>query len=352
MTAPDRQRQQAKYAAFLLLILLLFTRFAPAATPGETSPDWLPGLLEKEKITIVVTDSGLGGLSVVADAAVKFRQHPVFRDVNLVFVNALFRDHGGYNSLQSRSEKLAVFSSALKSMEERYEPDLILVACNTLSVLVPDTPFAMASSTPVVGIVENGVNQIAEQLLGQSAGKNIMFATQTTVDEGTHIARLLDRGIGGEQIVAQACPQLTMYIEQGYDSMETELLIDAYVDEALSGMGEIDGPLTVSFNCTHFGYSLASWKLAFESRGVEVAAYLDPNTQMVDFLLPESMWQRFPRSEVSVTAVSMIDIPAASIESIGRYLHSVSPDTERALREIQIRPDLFEWQSLVAGAGD
>lgn len=352
MTDLNRQRRQLLAAAFLLLALSFFTTSILAAVQGESAPEWLPGLLDKDEITIVVTDSGLGGLSVLADAAVKFQRHPVFRKVNLVFFNALFRDRGGYNSLKTREEKLAVFSSALQSMQDRYEPDLILVACNTLSVLVPETAFAHTSSTPVAGIVESGVNQVAEHLLGEPGGTNIMFATQTTVDEGTHKAQLLELGIGEEQFVAQSCPQLTLYIEQGYDSMETELLIDAYVDEALSGMGGAEGPLTVSFNCTHFGYSLASWKLAFESRGVEVAAYLDPNTQMVDFLLPESMSQRFPRSEVVVTAVSMIDIPAASMDSIGRYLRSVSPETEQAFREIRIQPGLFEWQSLVAGPGD
>lgn len=343
-------RRLTGFWLFSLLWLSLF--ISPAIAMDQATPEWLPGLLEKERITIVVTDSGLGGLSVVADATVKFQQHPVFREVELVFVNALFREQGGYNSLQTREEKLAVFSSALQGMQDRYQPDLILVACNTLSVLVPDTEFAKTSSTPVSGIVESGVKQIADQLQGHPTGRNILFATQTTVDEGTHKAQLLDLGIGEDQVIPQSCPQLSMYIEQGYDSMETELLIDAYVDEALSGMGETEGPLTVSFNCTHFGYSLASWKLAFDSRGVEVAAYLDPNMQMVDFLLPESLWQRFPQSEVAVTAVSMLEIPHASIDSIGRYLESVSPATERALREIQVEPALFEWRSLVAGAGN
>lgn len=340
-----------RFAKQLLLTLLLFACAATnAAAQEKVVPEWLPDLLEKEQISIVVTDSGLGGLSVLADAAEKFRQYPVFKKVDLVFVNALFRDHGGYNSLQSRGEKLAVFSSALQSMQDRYQPDLILVACNTLSVLVPDTQFAQTSSTPVAGIVEMGVEQIAAYLQDEPATRNIIFATQTTVDEGMHKERLLALGIGQEQVLAQSCPQLSMYIEQGYDGMDTEMLVDAYVDEALSQAGEISGPLTVSFNCTHFGYALASWKLAFESRGVEVEAYLDPNTRMVDFLLPQDMRQRFPRSDVSVRSVSMVAIPEASMESIGRYLHEVSPQTETALRNVEMQPDLFEWRSLVTGA--
>jgi len=332
----------------LILALLVFSVVSThAVAQAGKSPEWLPALLDKEIITIVITDSGLGGLSVVADAAVKFQQNPVFKEVNLVFVNALFSDQGGYNSLQTREEKLKVFSSALQSMQDRFSPDIILVACNTLSVLIPDTEFAANSSVPVVGIVENGVEQIAEQLKDKPEGRNIIFATQTTVDEATHKNQLLELGIKDEQIVAQSCPQLTLYIEQGYDSMYTEMLIDAYVDEALTGLSETDGPLSVSFNCTHFGYSMDFWQKAFASRGVEVSAYLDPNTKMIDFLLPVSLQNRYQQSEVELKVVSMIDIPADRQDSIGRYLHSISPTAETALREYELIPDLFEWRGLV-----
>lgn len=333
-----------------VLVLFFVMLWAPVLAQAEAGEGWLPALLAKDSITIVVTDSGLGGLSVVADAAEKFSRDAVFSKVNLVFVNALFSGQGGYNSLQTRDEKLEVFSSALEHMQARYAPDIILVACNTLSVLIPDTAFVRTSSVPVVGIVEDGVEQIASQLRRSPAARNIIFATQTTVDEGSHKDALLDLGFSDEQVVTEACPQLTLYIEQGFDSMDTELLIDAYVDEALSGMGATDGPLSVSFNCTHFGYSMDFWVKAFASRGIEVNAWLDPNTRMVDFLLPAGLQHRFPAAEVTVKVVSMIEIPQQSRDSIGRWLHGVSPVTEAALRNYDRVPDLFEWRHPVNGA--
>jgi len=334
-----------------VLLLLFVILSAPLAARAEPAPDWLPALLQKDSITIVVTDSGLGGLSVVADAAEKFGSHPVFRKVDLVFVNALFSDQGGYNSLRTRDAKLRVFSNALQSMQDRYAPDIILVACNTLSVLIPDTEFVHSSKVPVVGIVEDGVEQIAEQLRTSPDARNIIFATQTTVDEGAHKDALLDLGFNDSQVVTEACPQLTLYIEQGFDSMDTELLIDAYVDDALSRMGATDGPLSVSFNCTHFGYSMDFWIKAFASRGVEVSAWLDPNTRMVDFLLPANLQQRFPAAKVSVRVVSMTGIPEQSRDSIGRWLHTVSPITENALQHYEHEPDLFDWRVPASGAG-
>jgi len=142
---------------------------------------------------------------VLADAAEKFSKQHTFKQVNLVFVNALFSDQFGYNGLQTRAEKLMVFSSALQSTQDRYAPDIILVACNTLSVLVPDTAFAKASSVSVVGIVEEGVEQIAEQLSDKPSARNIIFATKTTVDEGTHKNLLLEQGFTDAQIMTLTC---------------------------------------------------------------------------------------------------------------------------------------------------
>jgi len=333
----------------LCLLSLVFTSLPVAAEPG-TTPEWLPALLKKESITIVITDSGLGGLSVVADAAEKFSKHPTFKRVNLVFVNALFSDQFGYNGLQTRGEKLKVFSSALQSMQDGYAPDIILVACNTLSVLIPDTEFVKTSEVPVVGIIADGVEQIAEQLGDNPSARNIIFATKTTVDEGTHKKLLLEQGFTDAQVITQSCPQLTLHIEQGYDSEYTEMLIDAYVDEALSRMSDTGGPLSVSFNCTHFGYSLDFWKLAFSSRGVEVAAFLDPNKMMIDFMLPETLQKRYPQSDVSVKVVSMIEIPQDRQDSIGRWLHAVSPVTETALYDYELNAELFEWRDLASGS--
>ena len=335
-----------RYLALLLTVLL-----AACVQTGDKK-DWLPGLLQKDSLTIVLTDSGLGGLSVVADAAVKFQERKQYQQVNLVFANALFSDSAGYNALPTREEKLAVFSSALQAMQDGFQPDIILVACNTLSVLAPDTEFAKTSGVPVVGIIEDGVEQIAGQLRANPAARNILFATQGTVDDATHASQLAQLGFGDQRLVMQACPQLSLYIEQGYDSMYTEMLIDAYVDEALSKIGDTGGPLSVSFNCTHFGYSLELWQRAFASRGIEVTAYLDPNTQMVDFLLPEGRKPRFEEPEVTVKVVSMVDIPEDRQASIGRYLQSVSPVTATALSQFELRDDLFEWRSLTTAKLD
>jgi len=97
--------------------------------------------LGKEEITVVITDSGLGGLSVMDDVARKLKISGCFKKVNLIFANALFNANTGYNALQTRAEKINQFSNVLTGIEQHFKPDVILIACNTLSVLYKETEF-------------------------------------------------------------------------------------------------------------------------------------------------------------------------------------------------------------------
>ena len=336
----------------ILTCALTLTLAATGATACSRAPDADPwaALRAKDAITIAITDSGLGGLSVVADAERKLREHGDFDEVDLVFCNALFAPGVGYNALTDRDEKVRVFSRALQGLQDHYAPDVILIACNTLSVIYDDTEFAATTATPVVGIVEGGVDLIAERLLARDDARAILFATRTTVEEDSHRKALAGRGIARERLVAQACPELASYIEQGFDGAETAFLIDAYVADALTILPEGQGPLYVSLNCTHYGYALAAWRGAFAARGLELAGVLNPNTTMIDFLLPDVPRDRSTPAAVTVSAVSMVEIAEDRRASLGRYLRERSPATADALDAYDLVPDLFEWRDVTEGA--
>ena len=304
---------------------------------------------KKDSVTIAVTDSGLGGLSIAAEAAERLRRANVFKRVNLHFYNALFSAEGGYNSLKTREEKILVFDSALRSLEKNYHPDLILIGCNTLSTLYEDTKFSNKTAIPVVGIIDSGVELIEKSLMASPEAKVIIFGTQTTVEEATYQKRLVEGGIKPERIITQACPELESFIERGWSSDETEMLISAYVDEALQKIKEGQKPLHVSLNCTHYGYALDSWKEAFSSIGIKPLSFLNPNARMIDFILQTEKRNRFPGTEMTVSVVSMVEISPERIDSIGSWLERVSPRTAEALEKYELKPDLFEWKKFVKG---
>lgn len=283
----------------------------------------------------------------MAEAASRLKAARTFKSVNLVFFNALFSNDSGYNSLKTRGEKIAVFNSALESLAAQYKPDVILVGCNTLSVITAETLFARTTKIPVLDIVEPGVDLIVEDLIGNPDTSVIIFGTETTIAEGEHKKRLLEWGLAGERLVTQACPELAGYIEKTPAGEDTALLIESFVDEALAKFKNGFSRLLVSLNCTHFGYSMELWRKAFDSRRVPSFTIIDPNALLAMKLISREKVKRYEATTISVQVVSMVEIGGEKIEALGGWLRKISPETAEAFTRYELKKDLFEWKRFI-----
>jgi glutamate racemase len=341
-----------RLAVALLGCLALLSLSTRALTGAEHALIRLPSqdrmtIPSKDELTILVTDSGLGGLSIMAEAASRMKQAGVAQKVHLVFVNALFSNESGYNSLRTRDEKIRVFDRALQSMERMVQPDAIVIGCNTLSALYDETTFAKTTRLPVVRIIDPGVSMFRRALEQHPDASLILFGTETTIGEGTHKKALAAGGIAGDRIHSKACPELASYIENNWQGDETGFVIASYVDESLAALHDPKPPVYAGLVCTHYGYAQKLWETAFRESGVRLLGTLNPNTALVDLLLSAQAAGRFTRTEIDARVISMVEISAAKRKSLGGWLERVSPEVAAALARYQLRPDLFEWRSLV-----
>jgi glutamate racemase len=307
-------------------------------TIGQGNND-LRQLFNNEEITVVITDSGLGGLSVMDNIAKKMRGSKCFKKVNLIFVNALFDINAGYNALKTREEKIKIFSNVLEGIEKHYHPDVIMIACNTLSVVYKETDFVRNSKTPVLGIVEPGVRLIEKKLASDNNSDVIILGTETTIEEGSHRKALLEKKIADERIITMACPQLQSYIEQDPAGEETEMLISAYLNEALEKLPVKHGDVFISLNCSHFGYSTDLWKKAFSKTPYKLGGILDPNLIMGDRLMDDSILKRFPDTKISYQVVSKVEL--LNEKAMFNIFRVVSPELAEALKNYSTIIDLF-----------
>lgn len=298
-------------------------------------------LSKKQDVTILVTDSGLGGLSVAAELAARLPESGVFRQARIVFYNALF-DKTGYNGLDSEAEKVRIFNAVLKAMNKKYRPDILLIACNTLSVLYDLTAFSRQAPFPTVGIVETGVDLISRQFEKTPEATVIIFGTKTTIESEAHKKALMARDIPAERIVGQACHKLAGAIERGVDSEETVGYIHQFVREALTQVKDTDHLIFGSFNCTHYGYARKQFAEAFAEAGLPNIILLDPNPQMIDFLFRPSSLRKYPKTEVTVKVVSKLEITDQVKASLSPLLRTISPGTADALQNYTFDPNLFK----------
>ena len=323
------------------VLALAFLALAGCATSTKEAASFAEAVTARPDVTIVVTDSGLGGLSVVADLAARLPQSGIARSARVVFVNALLDDAIGYNDLKDEADKIRVFDAALAAMESRYRPDLVLVACNTLSVFYGKTEHARRGTTETVSIVPMGADLIERTLKAMPDATAILFATKGTIDSGAHRRLLLAKGVPEARIAGQACPKLTGTIERGAHSEETAVRIRGFVEEAIGRLPEKKGPLVVSLNCTHFGYARPLWEETFASLGFPGVKVLDPNPLMTDLVLREGGAKRFPETKVTVEVVSKTPITPEVNAALGALLRTTSPSTADALQTYTHAPGLF-----------
>lgn len=288
---------------------------------------------------ILITDSGVGGLSVCAYAERFVRTHGFREPVRLTFANAAPENDYGYNAMPSREVKLATFDRFLRNVTERFAPDSIYVACNTLSVLLPDTPYFAAAPIPVQGIVETGVALLLSELEADPRRVAMIFGTQTTIDAGTYPRLLTEAGIDPSRIISQACPGLADTISEDREGTRTRIEIERWVGAAIGQMQSPGAPVVACLACTHYGYRKDLFAAAFAGAGV-AAEVINPNeSAVVDLFGTES--DGGPHRDVEVQFVTRYAIPATTVETLTWFLKDISPRTVSAMQNFVHLPDLF-----------
>ena len=289
----------------------------------------------------LITDSGLGGLAVCAEIERNFRRSGSGHNLRITYFNAWPEQGRGYNDLPDPPSRARVFNRALVCMD-RFKPDRILIACNTLSVLYPMTEYSRTTAVPVLGIIDAGVDLFLEALEADPSSSIILFGTRITIESGAHRDRLLQKGIKGERIAAVSCHGLAAAIEKDPAGAMVAGLIEQCAAEAcradLSG-----GPLYVGLCCTHYSYVKEQFRSVLEQQSGKRAQILDPNDRMVRRLVPEKGQEmdETAHSSTVVEVISRVELHENQRRAVAKLVASVSEVTAQALLSYTWRPGLF-----------
>jgi glutamate racemase len=301
---------------------------------------------------IVITDSGLGGLSICAALERGLRAAGPRRDVCLTYVNAWPFEDRGYNDLPDEAARARVFDGALARMAEM-RPDRILIACNTLSILYDRTAFSRRPAAAVHGIVEAGVELFARALGEDAASSILLVGTKTTIESGAHREGLERRGVDPARIAAVSCHGLAGAIERDVDGTRAAELVGACASAAAEAAPPGD-PLLLGLCCTHYGYVAARLAGALARATGRTVRALDPNVALVTRLLADAGFVEggtgaageAPAASsmpgiVSVELISKVTLAEAARRGIARLVEPVSAPTAAALLSYVLVPDLF-----------
>jgi glutamate racemase len=294
-----------------------------------------------EGLTIVITDSGLGGLLICAGLEQRLRATAGEEPVRLVYVNAWPDERHGYNDLPDMGARAEVFDRALAAMMG-FRPDLILIACNTLSVVYDLTAFSRFSAAPVTGILDEGVALFSEELLRDPTGVLALFGTKTTIGSGEHVRRMARRGLDPGRVIAEACHGLAAAIDRDPDAPDMPALVETCMHRVAPRLPP-DVPVYAGLACTHYAYVAEAFRSALGRLTGSRIVVLDPADRVIGGLV-DGLDRRAPGEgarPVPVEVVSKVLLAEAQRTAVARRLEPLSAAAAAALLHYQHKPDLF-----------
>jgi len=183
---------------------------------------------------IAIFDSGLGGLTVVREVR---RRLP---GEDIVYFGDTARVPYGSKSPQT----VFRFANEVCQFLLRFDPKLIVAACNTVSAVALDE-LEQRTPLPVLGVVRPGAAEAVRRSRGGPIG---VIATEATVNSHAYSRAIL--ALAPEvAIVEQACPSLVAVIEEGrapQDPVVRMLLMD-YLEKV-----RLLNPEALVLGCTHY----------------------------------------------------------------------------------------------------
>ena len=181
---------------------------------------------------IGVFDSGIGGLSVLAD----IRRRLPGEDL-LYVADSLHAPYGEKSEAAILKRCRAVCSYLVEQRSKA-----VVVACNTATAAAA-AALRACTAVPVIG-VEPGLKPAAALSTDKSVG---ILATAATLKSAKYAALVRDNG-SSVTIHAQACPGLVELIEQGgYRGSRARNMVRTYLDPLLDK--NVD---TIVLGCTHY----------------------------------------------------------------------------------------------------
>ena len=309
---------------------------------------------------IVITDSGLGGLNILYNCFKYFQEHNSNSFVELVFFNALPTETTGYNQINSYANKVRTFDSALNAMS-KLNPDMILIACNTLSVVYLDTQFKKENKVRVVGIVEAAVDSIyhklSENTVDNSKSKVVLIGTPTTINSGIYKNQLIERGIASDRILQSECPKLESIISENPNDDYIQDKLDEFIGHLFADENIIskNDKIYLALCCTHYEFAKIQFKLFLDSfkKNYEL---INPNEEMIKYInldksvipvsfkeLPinDTYLSRNNPTKINISIVSQTKIPINNINSLVGIFKQKCPELTESLINYQYQPEMF-----------
>lgn len=287
---------------------------------------------------IVVTDSGLGGISVMSEIENGLIKSEDSDNIELYFYNAFAGEGFGYNQIKDKDKKVELFDAVLNKIDRDIQPDKILIACNTLSVVYNEFLKNRYEDVEILDIVNFGITEILQNYNGNNS--IIILGTPTTVNSNQYHNYLVERGLSPEHIYSKDCPDLESVIQQDAFGKDTKKMIRKYLSEIYQNKELHNKENLICLCCTHYGYAEDLFNKVLNELNINFKI-INPNKAMSESIIKSNTCEN-----VSAKVLTKNYLKEVDIENICKIIESRAPQTSSALRNFHFDENLFQipWE--------
>lgn len=278
---------------------------------------------------IIIIDAGLGGLSIHAMIDKALKKKSVQAEIEFIFFNVMTKSGKLFNHMTS-VERIKTFEIMLdKSIQ--FDPTVILIACNSLSVIYPMTRFSRQIKLPIVGIIDLGVKMILNNIKNQPNSNILIVGTPITIASKAHEEKLIGKGINKNRIICQACKDLQFEIQNG-DYEKVGKMILQYLEEAKRKIIHKSEPVFLVLGCTHYQFAKSIFKRIAKNVFESEVFILNPNEAMSKVIHLEK--EAYSNTPIKLThkVYSNMQITKEEIQNIGAAIQKDSLAVYQALK--------------------
>lgn len=222
--------------------------------------------LQDKKLRIGVFDSGIGGLTVLAELKKKLPAETFY------YLGDTARVPYGTRS----SETVIRYARSCTNFLIQKGIELLVIACNTASSYALDT-IKDEVNIPVIGVVEPGAKAVIKKTKNKKVG---IIGTEGTINSQSY-ERVIKRITTDITIFTKACPLFVPLVEEGWiEGQVPELIVREYLTPLIKE--EID---TLLLACTHYPLLKGVIRETFQSVPIEIVDSAEETaTEVVNLL--------------------------------------------------------------------
>lgn len=287
-----------------------------------------------DKLTVATLDSGLGGLLVFAETHTHL-QRGAYRDATSIFLNAQTGPELGFNSQATMADKARQLDHVLNETMAQLHPDLIILACHTMSLIYPHTEFAKKRGPEipaVVDIMTASVELMVHAVSEAPESQLVVMSTPAVSASGAYQKRLVERNVREDRVMLEPSPDLATSIQNDPSGETTIALVNAHashVRTTLQNLGRLTDPVLVALNCSQYVLIAGIIQDAFVKQGLD-ARVINPAHEIIAGLFKTS-----PTESQAVSAKAVVYSEVPIHQQLGTYIDrisSVAADAVKAWR--------------------